>query len=135
MCTVYDTIQVMDTTFVTVYDTTFVTETTYDTVLVSVEDTLNIDVALSLPAPNNVNTILVYPNPAKTNITIDNGNYANMSGYSITITNTISQVMFTGLINQQTFDVDISSWSGGTYFINIIDSGGLTVDTRQIVKY
>ena len=135
MCTVYDTIQVMDTTFVTVYDTTFVTETTYDTVLVSVEDTLNIDVALSLPAPNNVNTILVYPNPAKTNITIDNGNYANMSGYSITITNTISQVMFTGLINQQTFDVDISSWSGGTYFVNIIDSGGLTVDTRQIVKY
>ena len=58
-----------------------------------------------------------------------------MSGYSITITNTISQVMFTGLINQQTFDVDISSWSGGTYFINIIDSGGLTVDTRQIVKF
>jgi hypothetical protein len=37
-----------------------------------------------------------------------------MSGYSITITNTISQVMFTGLINQQTFDVDISSWSGAS---------------------
>jgi hypothetical protein len=122
-----------------IYSATYCTDTTFitvnDTVLVSVEDTLNIDVALSLPAPNNVNTILVYPNPAKTNITIDNGNYANMSGYSITITNTISQVMFTGLINQQTFDVDISSWSGGTYFVNIIDSGGLTVDTRQIVKF
>ena len=130
-----DTTEVMDTTFVTVTDTTFVTETIYDTVLVSVEDTLNIDVALSLPAPNNLNTILVYPNPAKTNITIDNGTFGNMTGYSITIVNTLGQVMFDETINQQTFDIDISSWDGGTYFLNIIDGGSNTIDTRKIVKY
>ena len=43
--------------------------------------------------------------------------------------------MFDETINQQTFDIDISSWDGGTYFLNIIDGGSNTIDTRKIVKY
>jgi len=136
-----DTCDYYDTTFVTVYDTTFVTiqdtntVTVYDTVLVSVTDTLLIDVQLGLTPPNDVNTLKVYPNPSKTDLTIDNGNYTNMSGYSITIVNTLGQTMFTNVINQQTFNIDISSWSGGTYYLNVIDGSSNIVDTRDIVKY
>lgn len=73
--TVYDTI----TTNVTIYDTITTNITTYDTLLVSVTDTLFINTSLGLPAPNNTNAIMVYPNPANDHITIDNGNFALMS--------------------------------------------------------
>jgi hypothetical protein len=88
-------IQVTDTciTNVTLYDTTYVTVTdtnvitVYDTLLTTVTDTLIINTTLGLPAPNNENTILIYPNPASDFITIDNGNYTLMAGYSIKIEN------------------------------------------------
>ena len=87
-----------------------------------------------IPAPNNINTINVYPNPAFDHITIDNGSYANMSGYSIEIANTLGQVVFQSGINQQQFYIDLNTWTGaGTYFISIIDAGSNTIDTRTIV--
>lgn len=118
---------------VTVYDTIYTTIT--DTSLISVTDTLVINVVLTgIPAPNNINTINVYPNPAFDHITIDNGSYANMSGYSIEIANTLGQVVFQSGINQQQFYIDLNTWTGaGTYFISIIDAGSNTIDTRTIV--
>lgn len=45
-------------------DTCITNVTVYDTLLTTVTDTLIINTTLSLPAPNNENTILIYPNPA-----------------------------------------------------------------------
>jgi len=122
-----------DTTFLTVTDTTFLTVT--DTTFLTVTDTLIINAVITgLFPPNNVNTIKVYPNPAKTNILIDNGNYSTMNGYSIKITNGLGQTVFNQSINQQLFDIDLSSWSGsGLYFVYIIDPQNITIDIRKIV--
>jgi hypothetical protein len=119
-----------------VYDTLGVVCTTYDTIttLISVTDTLIINTTLSLPAPNNENTILIYPNPASDHITIDNGNFAAMSGYSIKIENNAGQQVFQSAINQAQFYVDMSTWTGnGLYFVHLIDPQNNTVTVRKIV--
>jgi hypothetical protein len=118
------TIQIADTCVTTIYDT----------LLTTVTDTLIINTTLSLPAPNNENTILIYPNPASDHITIDNGNFAAMVGYSIKITNNAGQEVFLNAINQQQFYVDLSTWTGnGLYFVHLIDSQNNTVTVRKIV--
>jgi hypothetical protein len=105
-----------------------------DTCLTTVTDTLIINTTLGLPAPNNENTILIYPNPASDHITIDNGNYTAMAGYTIKIENNVGQQVFQSLINQAQFYVDLSTWSGnGLYFVHLIDAQGNTVTVRKIV--
>jgi hypothetical protein len=128
------TIQIADTCIntITVYDTT--TVSIYDTLYTTVTDTLIINTTLGLPAPNNENTILIYPNPASDFITIDNGNYIAMAGYSIKIENNAGQQVFQSNINQQLFTIDLSTWSGdGLYFVHLIDGQGNTVTVRKIV--
>lgn len=134
--TVYDTTMVYDTTVVTVTDTNYVTDTTYVTIYdsISVTDTLIIDVNTGLNPPNNVNTVKVFPNPSKTHIYIDNGNFALLSGYKIAIENSLGQQVFFSLINQQQFFVDLSGWTGnGLYFVHIIDPQNNTIDIRKII--
>ncbi len=80
------------------------------------------------------NTIKVWPNPAHDHITIDNGNIANLNGYQIKISNVLGQQVFQSAINQQQFYINLSTWTGnGTYYINLINPQGVTVETRVIV--
>jgi hypothetical protein len=105
-----------------------------DTCLTTVTDTLIINITLSLPAPNNENMILIYPNPANDHITIDNGNFSAMAGYMIKIENNAGQQVFQNAVNQQQFYIDITSWGGnGLYLVRIIDPQGNTVDIKKIV--
>jgi hypothetical protein len=115
-------------------DTCITNVTIYDTLLTTVTDTLIINTTLSLPAPNNENTILIYPNPASDHITIDNGNFAAMAGYNIKIENNVGQQVFQSAINQAQFYVDLSTWTGnGLYFVHLIDPQNNTVTVRKIV--
>lgn len=115
-------------------DTCISNVTVYDTLLTTVTDTLIINTTLSLPAPNNENTILIYPNPASDHITIDNGNFAAMAGYSIKIENNAGQQVFQSVINQQQFYVDLSTWTGnGLYFVHLVDPQNNMVTVRKIV--
>lgn len=118
-------IKIVDTCSVTVYDTLFT----------SVTDTLIINATLTgLNPPSNLNTLKVYPNPANTHITIDYGNFASMSGYTLKITNNLGQVVFTSPINQQSSYIDLSTWTGnGIYFVQIIDTQNNTIENRKIV--
>jgi len=125
--TCIQTISIYDTTNVTIYDTV----NTY----LSVTDTLVINQTITgLVAPNNTNTIRIFPNPANDHVTINYGNYALMSGYSLNITNALGQVVFTTPINLASSYLDISTWGGsGTYFVNIINPQGANVNMRKIV--
>jgi predicted outer membrane repeat protein len=114
-----------------VNDTLGVVCTTYDTITVT--DTLLITTTLSLNKPTT-NTLKIYPNPAKDHITINNGNFAAMSNYTIRIDNALGQQVFFSVINQQSFYVDLSSWSGdGVYFVYLKDSQGTIKEIRKIV--
>jgi len=120
-------INIIDTCIVTINDTI--------TTLISVTDTLIINTQITgLTPPNNLNTIKLFPNPANNHITIDYGNFASMNGYTLKITNSIGQIVFTTPINQQSNYVDLSSWSGnGIYFVQIIDTQNNTIENRKIV--
>lgn len=107
----------------------------YDTTYVTVTDTLIIKAVITgvLP-PNNTNTLKVFPNPASTHITIDNGNFSLLTGYSLKINNSLGQTVFESEIMQQQFQINLSSWSGnGIYFIHIIDDQNNILDIRKIV--
>ena len=127
-------IDTSNTATIQIADTCITNVTVYDTLLTTVTDTLIINTTLSLPAPNNENTILIYPNPASDHITIDNGNFSAMAGYSIKIENNAGQQVFLSAINQQQFYVDLSTWTGnGLYFVHLIDPQNNTVTVRKIV--
>jgi Concanavalin A-like lectin/glucanases superfamily/Secretion system C-terminal sorting domain len=102
---------------------------------ITVTDTLIINGAITGFNPITYkNTIKIFPNPTKDQITIDNGNFASYAGYTVKITNSLGQTIFTSLINQQQFTVNLSTWSGnGIYFVHIIDAQNNTIDIKKIV--
>jgi len=112
-----------------------IADTCISTQLVTVTDTLIIHANLTgISPPNNSNTIKVYPNPAQNYLIINNGNFALMSGYTCEIVNALGQQIFSSLINQQTFTIDISTWTGnGLYFLKIKDASNAVIENRKIV--
>jgi hypothetical protein len=77
----------------------------------------------------------VYPNPANTQISIDCGaNYATLNGYTIRITNSLSQVVYQSAVTQQLNVLNLNTWTGkGIYFVHVIDDKGHTLDIKKIV--
>lgn len=120
---------------INVLDTCITNVTVYDTLLTTVTDTLVINATITgLNPPNNLNTIKVFPNPTNDHITINYGNFASMSGYTLKITNNLGQIVFTSPINQQSSYIDLSTWTGnGIYFVQIIDTQNNTIENRKIV--
>lgn len=108
-----------------------------DTTFVTVQDTLVIDVTLTgVSAPNNMNTVKVYPNPAIDQITIDNGNLSSMAGYSMEIKNSLGQSVFRSLVNQQQFTINLNAWNGnGLYFLYIEDANSNIIEIKKIVLH
>ena len=57
-----------------------------------------------------------------------------MSGYSVKITNALSQTVYSSAITQQQSYLDLSTWTGkGTYFIQILNGIGTTIETLTII--
>jgi len=102
---------------------------------VTVTDTLIINTNITRFSPVTYqNSFKIYPNPTNDHITIDNGNIANLTGYELKITNSLSQQVFQSSTTQQQFYIDLSSWTGnGIYFVHIIDGQGNTIDIKKIV--
>jgi hypothetical protein len=89
---------------------------------------------LSLNPPTFTNTVTIYPNPANYHITIDCGNLANVSGWTIKIVNTLGQEVFSGAMNTQQYVVPLNSWSGqGVYFVKIYDASNNLLNTKKII--
>ena len=115
--------------------TKFVFNTNYCSDSISVTDTLIIDIILTGLAPqDNVNSILVYPNPAHEYVIINTGDFNQMSNYNLKIVNTLSQTVFENLINQAEFQINLNDFDGyGLYFIKIFDDQGKLLHTRKLI--
>lgn len=102
---------------------------------ITVTDTLIINTIVTTFNPITYqNTIKIFPNPTHDQITINYGNYIAMNGYTLKITNSLGQVVFTTPINQAQSTVNLSTWNGnGLYFVNIIDATGNIIDIKKIV--
>jgi hypothetical protein len=120
----------------TIYDTVTVTQTVYDTVSVSVSttDTLIINTLITSVEPAQENTFLVYPNPAGSQITINNGNVGILGGYTMRITNSSGQEVYNQNITQTEVTLDLGNWGGsGLYVLYITDPQGEIIAVKQIV--
>jgi hypothetical protein len=120
----------------TIYDTVTVTQTVYDTVSVSVSttDTLIINTLITSVEPAQENTFLVYPNPAGSQITINNGNVSILGGYTLRITNSAGQEVYNQNITQSEVTLDLGNWGGnGLYILYINDPSNNTIAVKQIV--
>jgi hypothetical protein len=80
------------------------------------------------------NTFTLYPTPSKTTIFIDNGDYNSITDYSIKIFNSLGQEYYNSNVNEKTFEIDISSWNVGIYYLNITNATGTVVETKRIIK-
>jgi hypothetical protein len=136
---VIDSISIFDTSFVTFYDTNYFTIydtiTYYDSVLISVTDTLIINVNLSgISSPNNSNTLKIYPNPANDIVFIDNGNFSSITNYSLKIINSLGQDVFNSFITISQFQIPITSFGGvGLYYIQLYDDTGNLIEIRKLI--
>ncbi|MFN5372024.1 MAG: LamG-like jellyroll fold domain-containing protein [Bacteroidia bacterium] len=120
----------------TIYDTVTVTQTVYDTVSVSVSttDTLIINPLITAVQPAQENTFLVYPNPAGSQITINNGNVGILGGYTMRITNSAGQEVYNQNITQTEVTLDLGNWGGnGLYVLYITDPQDEIIAVKQIV--
>jgi len=113
----------------------YVFDANYFTDSISVTDTLIIDVILTgMPAPNNTNTILVYPNPASDFVIINTGDYSQMLNYEIKIFNSLSQIVWQTVIDQQNYQIDVNSFGGyGLYFVYVLDNNGSVLNTKKLI--
>jgi len=116
---------------ITVHDTITTTIENH----ISVTDTLIIDAVLTgILGPDNINTLKVYPNPARDFLFINTGDYARMNGYKLKIINQLGSVVFETNVEDPLYQVNLSTWSGkGLYFIQLIDSGDMIIDIRKII--
>jgi hypothetical protein len=123
--TIQDTIttEIMDTIFVTVYN------------IIAVTDTLIIDAVLTdINPPDNINTLKIYPNPAKDHIFINTGDYTRMNGYQLKIINQLGSTVFETYIEEPLYEVNLSTWTSiGLYYVQVIDSSGIIIDIRKII--
>ena len=121
-----------------VSDTCINTITVNDTNLVSVSDTLRIDVPVFTAGnPEQINTLKVYPVPATNMLYINTGNYASMPGHSIKITRINGQdVVFEAPANEPLLEIPLSDFgANGVYFLNLYNASGALVTSRKIVLY
>jgi hypothetical protein len=103
---------------------------------ISVTDTLIINVKITGYNPIEYqNTIKIFPNPTKDNITIDFGvDFMSLSNYTMRIINLSGQPVFEGVVNQQQIVMDLSTWTGnGIYFMHLIDLNNNTISVTKII--
>lgn len=110
--------------------------TVYDTI--SVTDTLYIDVDFtSATNINDINTIKIYPNPAKDILFINTGEYYSyLDNYSISILSVTGQKIFKSKINSDEFKINISEFqSTGLFYVNLLDENQNIIATKKLVLH
>lgn len=130
---VRDTITVIDTITVTetLVDTIYTVYT--DTILVTVTDTLKIN--LNLIGVKNTTSIKIYPDLANEQIIIFTGNnYQSLEGHRIRIYNTLGQLVYHNPLNTRELAIDLRSIASmGVYILQILNKENSVIGTWKIL--
>ena len=100
-----------------------------------ITNTFETQFVTTLETPNfENNNFVVYPNPAKEQITIDFGTNSNTIGGNYRIVNTLGQEVLNGILNSQQNIIQLSNIKGqGVYFVKMYDSSNNLMDTKKII--
>ena len=104
--------------------------------VVTVQDTLNIylsSIITTVYEPADAaTTVKVYPNPTENEVTVSIDNYTNLSGVTLKVINSQSAEVHSEAVTGPTQSIDVSSWSAGIYFLQVLNGVDI-VDIRKIV--
>jgi hypothetical protein len=75
------------------------------------------------------NDLIIFPNPTKTNITINNK--INLVGKKYIITNVIGQTVISGKLNLNETTVNLETLQSGMYFLSL---DGLSKQSIKVIK-
>ncbi len=95
--------------------------------------------ALYNASPLSINQFLneslsIYPNPTKNQLTIDLGTNSNLIGGNYKILNMLSQEVQNGILSSQQNSIQLDNIKGeGIYFVKIYDSSKKLMDTKKII--
>ena len=101
---------------------------------VSVTDTLRITsgVLTGLNGlPNNFGTVKIYPNPThnELNFLISSPS----TSFVIKVTSIQGQLVYNNVMNQSSFQIDLSTLSKGLYYIQVLDNSSNILETKKLV--
>jgi hypothetical protein len=101
---------------------------------VEITSIYNESVLNNIKPNSNVHILNIYPNPTADRITIDLGAGLVHNNCAVSIENALGQKVFESCITQPLSDISLGALAGsGLYFVRIIDSQGVPVETRAIV--
>ncbi len=100
---------------------------------IAVTDTLKISFITGLnEIPEDFGVLKVYPNPSHSSIILEK-TLANAS-YSIKITNSLSQVVYTSVLNQPKSQIQLNTLgSNGIYYLTILDNANKVMETKKLI--
>ena len=75
-----------------------------------------------------------FPNPVMNNLRLELSQIACMNQYQVRLSNTSSIVLWSGAINQQMTDIDMSTYPPSVYFIQLFDNENSLVINKKIIK-
>jgi len=138
VCTTFDTLRVVynDTITVTRFDT--ITVTQIDTLVLTshlvVPDTLVVVSTMTSTHTNTTQNLLkIYPNPAKTHLTLELTGYARQKNYSVTIRNSLGQTVFLAETLPVTQTIHLAAWSPGLYLLYLHAPDGSEIEIRKVI--
>ena len=103
---------------------------------VSVTDTLVISLSSIITtvyeASQAATTVKVYPNPTENEVTVSIDNYTNLSSVTLKVINSQSAEVHSEAVTGPTQSIDVSSWSAGIYFLQVLNGADI-VEIRKIV--
>lgn len=83
---------------------------------------------------SKLNSISIYPNPSNTSISIDLKNASAYSGYTVDISNSMSQLVYSTTLNNQNINIDCSALgSKGLYIVTLKDHFNNIVDVQKLI--
>jgi hypothetical protein len=94
--------------------------------------TFNIEVKLDTSVPGEAvqSSISLYPNPARTELFI----VANDDIKEIRMVDMLGQVVFAAAVQQPTYELNVSTFKNGIYFVQILTERGFTTHRVQITR-
>jgi len=119
---------VTDTTFMTFNDTNYVD--VYDSLIV---DLTGEATSTNTPFDNNLQ-VKIYPNPASEKLILEVLDAQTTSTYSYDLYKVNGQaIILNGTLNNNSTEIDLSSYSSGTYYIRFYDENQVKVNQAPIV--
>ena len=100
------------------------------------QDTLNIYlssiITTAYDAKSAATTLKVYPNPTERELNISIDNYTNLLGVTLKVINSQSAEVHNEAVTGPIQTIDVSEWSAGIYFLQVLNGKDI-VDIRKIV--